>query len=200
MEYLERYKSHILLALVFAIVFGGYVLSERRPQPAPIEIIDPTPAATVTPVAIRVHVVGAVWASGVYSLPAGSRWLEAVEAAGGLTGAADVEMVNLADHLHDGQQIRIPLRGATAPPGPTSAAAPRVSAPETSGRPGSLVNINSATAPELDELPGIGPTYAARIIAYRQEHGRFVETIEIMQVKGIGPACYDRIKDLIATD
>jgi competence protein ComEA len=198
MEWLGRYRSHILLSLAWIIVCGAVVFYERRPQLEPVSIIEPTSAPVATVAPIRVHVVGAIRQPGVYALPPGSRWLEAVEAAGGLTTDADAESVNLADHVVDGQQIRIPQIGLAVPPSPTPSnlRSGSVVLPAAGGR----VNINTASAQELDTLPGIGPTYAARIIAYREEHGPFQDPADVMQVKGIGPACYEGMRDLITVN
>jgi len=114
-----------------------------------------------------------------------------VEAAGGLADDATQEGINLAAYVRDGQQVYIPARGAAAQPESAS----RSIAPVTDAN--GLVDINTATADELESLPGIGATYAERIIAYRQEHGPFTDPAQIMEVKGIGPACYEEIKSLI---
>lgn len=198
MELLARYRGYILLSLIWIIVCGAVVFYERRPQVEPISIHEPTgtPVPTVAP--MRVHVVGAIQQPGVYALPSGSRWLEAVEAAGGMTADADAESVNLADHLVDGQQIRIPYIGLAVPPSPTPSRLGSGGAVLSSI--GARININTASAQELDSLPGIGPTYAARIIAYREEHGPFQDPADVMEVKGIGPACYEDIRELITVD
>jgi competence protein ComEA len=198
MEWLVRYRSYILLSLAWIIVCGAVVFYQRRPQVAPISILDPTDTPTATAVPMRVHVVGAIQQPGVYALPPGSRWLEAVEAAGGLAADADTESVNLADHLVDGQQIRIPQVGLAMPPSPTPSQ--QRSGSLVLPAPGGRININAASAQELDTLPGIGPTYAARIITYREEHGPFRDPADVMQVKGIGPVCYEGIRDLITVD
>jgi competence protein ComEA len=190
METLLRHRGYVVLTLVYVILFGGYVLYEHRPQLEPVEIVEPTVAPTLAPAPIQVHVAGAVRRPGVYTLPAGSRLLQAVEAAGGLTEAADEEAVNLADYVRDGQQVHIAGRGTPSAPRPTSMTA------ESAGAQG-LVNINTATAAELESLPGIGKAYAERIIAYRQEHGPFTDPAQIMEVKGIGPARYEQIRLLI---
>ncbi len=191
MEAILRYRGYIILSLVYAVIFGGYVVYERRPQPEPIEIVEPTAASTPTPAPLQVHVTGAVRQPGVYVLPPGSRLLQAVEAAGGLADDATQEGINLAAYVRDGQQVYIPARGAAAQPESAS----RSIAPVTDAN--GLVDINTATADELESLPGIGATYAERIIAYRQEHGPFTDPAQIMEVKGIGPACYEEIKSLI---
>ncbi|MFH1086232.1 MAG: ComEA family DNA-binding protein [Chloroflexota bacterium] len=198
-EALRRYRGYILLSLVFAILFGAYVAYERRPQPQPIELITPVPMPTATLVPIRVDVAGAVRQPGVYALPPESRWAEAVAAAGGLAEDADRERTNLAARRVDGQQVYIPRLGQTPPPSPAVGAGGAPPATGPSGG-GTRVNINTANAADLDALPGIGPALAGRIIAYRQAQGPFRTTADVMQVNGIGPACYEQIKDLIRTE
>jgi competence protein ComEA len=194
MEAWRRYRGYILFSLVYLILFGGYVLYERRPQPEPLLISEPTLAPTRL-VTVQVHVAGAVRQPGVYALPAEARLLQAIEAAGGLADEADAERLNLAERLRDGQRIYVTRSGATAPAPLT----PETRSVAVGGLgPGSgLVNLNTATAAELDALPGIGPAYAERIIAYRAAHGPFRHTADLMQVQGIGTATYERIKALI---
>jgi competence protein ComEA len=168
-----------------------------RPQPEPIEIVYPTVAPTPSPGPLVVHVVGAVRHPGVYALPQQSRLADAVAAAGGLTEEADVATVNLADWARDGQQIRIPEAGAQPSAGPTLAegVVSRLSEPVDVVT--DKVNLNTATLDELDALPGIGPVYAQRIIDYRETQGPFEDPAEIMEIKGIGPACYEGLKDCV---
>ncbi|NLG28964.1 MAG: ComEA family DNA-binding protein [Chloroflexi bacterium] len=197
MQTLVRYRGYLALTLIFAIAFGTYVLYERRPQPEPIVITTPPPTATPTASPLVVHVVGAVRAPGVYALAPGSRVQHAVEAAGGLTEAADTLSINLADYAFDGQQIRVPERGAATSPIPTPGAAASTARSGAITPPGALINVNSATLAELDALPGIGPAYAQRIIDYRTEHGPFTSPEQLRNVSGIGPATYERIAGLI---
>ncbi|MFO7916899.1 MAG: helix-hairpin-helix domain-containing protein [Anaerolineae bacterium] len=193
MDALSRYRGYITLTLVYAILFGTYVLYDRRPQPEPMEIVQPTETLTPTPVPIRIHVVGAVNRPGVYALAPDSRWLDAVWAAEGMTDDAHVEAVNLAGFLQDGQQVWIPRMGeATRPP------------PESSGPDRGLdsqatrqININTASAADLEGLPGIGPVYAQRIVDYRESNGPFSDPSQIMKVKGIGEGRYEEITALI---
>jgi len=195
MDLLARYRSHIILSLVWAILFGGYVLYDHWPRPEPIEIVEPTPSLVPTGAPIQVHVAGAVQHPGVYALPPGSRLLQAVEAAGGFADQADPDQANLADYLADGQQVYIPGRGTPMPPHPTPLVQPARAVGVSLA--GDKVNINTASAAELDALPGIGPTLAERIIAYRQDHGPFAEPAQIVEVEGIGQALYQKISGLI---
>jgi competence protein ComEA len=159
---------------------------------------------------IIVHVCGAVTIEGVYELPAGSRVVDAVKAAGGFTEDADSAFVNQAAALTDGMKIKIPTveevaagqaseevasdasaTGAMVSDGLSSDNS--VNASSTDG----LVNINTASKEQLCEIPGIGESRADSIISYRQEHGRFNSIEDIMQVSGIKEKFFTKIKDYI---
>ena len=136
-----------------------------------------------------VQVVGAVRRPGVYRLRSGQRVDDAVQTAGGPTRRADLAGVNLAAKVSDGQQIIVPAAGAAAggPAGPgASAAAP--------GRP---LNLNTATPEQLDQLDGVGPATAQKIVAYRQAHGGFRSVSELDQVPGIGEKKLAALKDRV---
>jgi competence protein ComEA len=146
-----------------------------------------------------VQVVGAVRRPGVYRLIAGRRVDDAVREAGGATRRADLAGVNLAAKLSDGQQIVVPAIGAggagVAAPGVTGSAAGAVAtAGATQGAP---VNLNTATAEQLDQLDGVGPATAQKIVAYRQQHGGFRSTSELDQVPGIGQKKLAALKDRV---
>jgi len=192
-------------SLLFAILLGATFFRLRRPQPAPIVISavepppKPTTAATITPLPIRVYVSGAVLVPGVYALPWDSRVEDAVAAAGGGAADADLPRVNLAARLRDEQQIYVPGQAeAVTPVLPT--APPPASSTGTSRTPGQKININTASAAELEALPGIGPVLAQRIIDYRQANGPFGRLEDIKKVKGIGDKTFEDLKDLIATE
>lgn len=138
---------------------------------------------------IYVHVCGAVAEPGVVQIPAGSRAQAAVDAAGGFTEAADTSYVNLAASIEDGEQLYIPTKEEAEELRKNQAAA-------ESG----IVNLNTADVRLLCTLPGIGESRAGDIVAYRQEHGGFTDTKEIMQVPGIKASTYEKIKDLITAD
>jgi competence protein ComEA len=133
-----------------------------------------------------VDVVGAVRRPGLYRLPHGTRVADAVRLAGGATPRAQLELVNLAAPLADGEQILVPRAGTVAA-GP---AAP-------GGAPVAPVQLSVATAEQLDALPGIGPATAAKIVAYRQEHGPFHAVDDLAGVSGIGPAKLAALKGLV---
>lgn len=144
----------------------------------------PTLAADVV-----VHVAGQVASPGVVTLPAGSRVQDAVVAAGGPRGDADLDAVNLARPLVDGEQVYVPAPGQAPPASSIGGSGPDASA--------GLVNLNTADSTRLQALPGIGPSLAQRILDWRTEHGGFQSVGELEEVSGIGPAIMANIADLV---
>ncbi len=142
---------------------------------------------------IAVHVVGAVGSPGVYMVEKGSRVQDAVMAAGGFSDDACTDAVNLAREAVDGEQILIPTNEEVQSGTYVSSS----SYQSASGQATQLVNINTATEEQLDELPGVGPSTAQKIIAYREANGGFSSIEEIKEVSGIGDSRYEQIKDLI---
>jgi competence protein ComEA len=137
-----------------------------------------------------VQVAGEVRRPGVFRVRAGGRVDDAVRQAGGLTRRADLTGVNLAAKVEDGKQVIVPVRGAAAataaPAG--AAGATGASAPGAGGAaPGTPLNLNTATLEQLDQLDGVGPATARKIVGYRQQHGGFRSIDELDQVPGIGP-------------
>lgn len=149
---------------------------------------------------VIVHVAGAVVRPGVQQLSGGARVVDAVDRAGGPTPDAELARVNLAALLQDGQQVYIPRVGEPMPP-PPAASAPQAGSGGTtgpaSGGPAGPVNLNTASADELDTLPGVGPTTAAAIIAHRQEQGPFTTVDQLLDVRGIGDAKLAELRDLV---
>ena len=152
------------------------------------------PAAAGLPTAagvLLVHVVGQVRRPGVVRLAPGARVLDAVQAAGGATSAADLNRLNLARPVADGEQIVVPKPGESIPVGgaPGAGGAGVGSAgqgPTAAGAAGGLVDLNTADASALDSLPGVGPVLAQRILDWRTQHGRFSSVDELGEVSGIG--------------
>ena len=134
-----------------------------------------------------VHVVGAVRRPGLFRLGEGARVADAVERAGGPTRRADLTVVNLAAPLADGQQVIVPVR---LPPGSPAAAA-------GGATPGGKVSLAVATVEQLDELPGIGPITAQKIVDWRAAHGPFGSVEDLDDVPGIGPARVEQLRDLV---
>lgn len=176
--------------MISGILFGLFVAAlvwvvARNPGG---EAVTLRPVPTDKP--IIVHITGAVPRPGVYALPKGARVQDAVSAAGGFLAEADKETINLAQLLEDGERLDIPYIEGFSPVIPTAA-------PEVVEATTELININTASSFELESLPGIGPTTAQKIIAYRDENGPFLSIEDIINVSGIGPGTYERIKDLI---
>jgi competence protein ComEA len=134
-----------------------------------------------------VDVAGAVRRPGLHELAPGTRIADAVAAAGGATAKADINAVNLAAPIADGEQIVVPARGSVVA-GASSGAAPSPTAP---------VDLNSASLEQLDALPGIGPTTAQKILDYRQAHGSFHSIAELDAVPGIGQGRIEQLKGLV---
>ena len=135
---------------------------------------------------VVVYVSGAVASPGVLTLPATSRVIDAITAAGGATPEADLESINLARILVDGEQIWVGVVGEAPPPGSSAAGS-------TAGT-GTCVRLATATEDELQTLPGIGPALATRIISYRATHPRLSSVEELDDVPGIGPSLIEKIR------
>ena len=150
---------------------------------------------------VVVHVTGAVSRPGVVTLPPGSRVTDAINAVGGASAEADTQQLNLARVLTDGEQIRVPRIGEVLPdpaPQPGGATTPGArTAPGKSGDGGAsgTVNINTASASELEKLPGIGPALAQRIVEYRDSHGPFASVDSLTDVPGIGKAKLEGLRE-----
>jgi competence protein ComEA len=184
---------------VVAIVGGGWWLL-RAPTP-PTEAGLPfaststvaattTGPATTVPAAVVVHVAGAVARPGVYELPGDARVHGALDAAGGATADAAPGALNLAAPLSDGARIYVPAIGEEVPPpSPVPAAGPTT--------PAGPLDLNRATADELDRLPGVGPATAQAIVDHRTTNGPFASVDDLEAVRGIGPAKLDAIRDLV---
>ena len=195
MQFDRRLVLVLLLAGGAALIVVGRILpgsSAPAPEPAPVVSVGAGAQAPLgEPVRgpVVVDVVGAVRHPGVYRLPAGSRARDAVRRAGGARKRADLDSVNLATLLADGEQVRVPLLPAAAA---IAAAGP------VAGAPPAIVHLNSADAGALDALDGIGPSLAARIVAYRIAHGGFRSVDELDEVSGIGPKRLESLRPLLA--
>ena len=176
---LVRRSGQLVAGVLVGLLLGGvYTLLSAQPRGKPVELLPPQP--------LRVHVAGAVARPDVYSLPPGAILQDAIAAAGGLQAQADLSRLNLAQPLADGQRIEVPLQVETA----ASSGSQSVT---SEGR----LKLNSATAPELEQLPGVGPVLAQKIIDYREQYGPFQRIEDLLQVDGIGPAKLEGLRDLI---
>jgi competence protein ComEA len=135
---------------------------------------------------IYVHLLGALVRPGLYALPADSRAVDAVAAAGGYTDDADRGALNLARFLSDGEQVYVPVEGEEPLTGPGAISSA-----------GSKVNLNTADAAVLETLPRVGPAMAERIIAWREANGRFTAPEDLKSVSGIGDKTFEAMRDLI---
>jgi len=173
-------------------------------KPAPVPTTGPAAGPgglSATSGSVVVHVTGAVSRPGVVTLPPGSRVTDAINAVGGASAEADTQQLNLARVLSDGEQIRVPRIGEVLPdpapqPGGDAASGART-APGKSGDGGAsgTVNINTASASELEKLPGIGPALAQRIVEYRDSHGPFASVDSLTDVPGIGKAKLEGLRE-----
>ncbi len=174
----------LVLGIVIGLLAAGLVLLIASPaRNNPILILP-----TGTPANLYVHVAGMVNNPGIVILPPGSRVEQAIQAAGGMSADAETNALNLAARLTDGQKIYVPRIGETMI---------TQTNPGNSSNPTEKLDINLATQEQLERLPGIGPSKAADILAYRQNQGRFVTIEDIQNVPGIGPAMFEKIRDLI---
>lgn len=155
---------------------------------------------------LTVHVAGAVHRPGVYRMRPGSRVDDAIDRAGGARLRADLGALNLAAKLEDGRQVLVPRRPPAGQPGAAAAAGAAQPAPAPGGAtgpatatapPGPPINLNTATIEQLDQLDGIGPTTAQKILQYRQEHGGFSSVEELKNVPGIGDTRYATLKERV---
>ena len=189
-----RYKWILLLGIVVLVLVAVVLIQVLRPSPQPVRLSTsiplPTQEATPTAYTLRVYVSGAVHHPDVYTIPQDSIVKDAMEAAGGPTEEADLERINLALPVTDGQQVHVPRQGEDNPP-----VQPPSGQPATGGK----VNINTADSAALESLPGIGPSLAQRIIDHRQINGPFERIEDVMEVSGIGEATFEGIQDLITT-
>jgi competence protein ComEA len=179
----------LLLCALAVVLVAGRVLRPAAPRSAAPPLLPGTSATRTRQQAAKllvVDVAGAVRVAGLYRLPQGSRIADAIGRAGGATPRADVDLVNLAAPLADGEQVVVPAKGTGSSPGSTGGAGP--TAP---------VDLNSATAEQLDALPGIGPVTADKIVAYRQAHGPFTSVDDLDAIPGIGPARIENLRGLV---
>ncbi|RPI33564.1 MAG: ComEA family DNA-binding protein [Chloroflexota bacterium] len=171
---------------------GVLILVTRQPRGEAITLSPPPTSAPLV-----VHVAGAVHNPGLCSLPRGSRVADAIEAAGGLLPDADSRSINLAAVVSDGQRIAVPFVSQATPL--TESIAP-AGEPSPTQAPDWPININTATQAQLESLPAIGPSTALKIIAYREQNGPFQSIDGILDVPDIGPATFEKIRDLITIE
>ncbi|HQF96680.1 MAG TPA: helix-hairpin-helix domain-containing protein [Microthrixaceae bacterium] len=157
----------------------------------------PRSGSSVDPGTVVVHVAGAVAAPGLVTLPAGSRVADAVARAGGLRADADGDRINLAAPVSDGVRVFIPVVGQPDPPLAVAVTGGPAESASATPSPTQPLDLNTATAEQLEALPGVGPSTAAAIVAYRTEHGQFRSVDELQEVRGIGPAKFEAVESSV---
>lgn len=202
-ELLEHWRIPLIVILVLALLAGLVVLFIRWPRSTPpgARLAGPPSTPLISPAGVypaistptprqqtmKVYVTGAVARPGVYPFREGERVEDALQAAGGATEDADLTRLNMAQRLRDEGQIVVPRRGET--PAAAAGAAPQAQ----TGK----ININSASVAELDALPGIGATYAQRIIDYRTANGPFQRISDLLDKKIVPQSTFDKIENLV---
>lgn len=190
----DERRSHLFLwiaAGLLLLAVGYRVLGDRSPATPPVAIEEPGSGkpSRPPPARVYVHVAGAVRHPGLYRVRDGARVGAALELAGGPTRNADLAGTNLAARVQDGQQILVRARGAA----PAPAAAGDTAADATTGP----ISLASATQAQLEELDGIGPTLASRILEYRDAHGGFRSVEELGEVDGIGDVRLEALRQAV---
>jgi competence protein ComEA len=188
------------VAAIGAVLAGLWL---TRPPAPPPEVslpfasttasLAPGPSSAVAAEAVVVHVAGAVVDPGVHELPAGSRVVDAIEAAGGLAADADGSRINLAALVADGERVYVPKVGEAAPPSVAGDGGASGAGGEAEGP----VDLNQADEAALDALPGVGPATAAAIIQHREQIGRFTSVDQLLDVRGIGEAKLEQLRPLV---
>ena len=175
--------AYLVLAVALAVL--AWRVAGRTPGSTQPDVARPVVVTPREPTELLVHVAGAVRKPSVYRIAGDGRVIQAIRLAGGPTPAADLGLVNLAAPLQDGQQVLVPGRLATAAAGAGAAGGVAPTGP---------VSLSSATAEQLDALDGIGPTLAARIVAWRTQHGGFSSVDQLLDVPGIGETRLEAMK------
>jgi competence protein ComEA len=177
----------VLLVFLFVAAVSAILISLNSAKPYQtadaVEAVDQTPAQAIQAPTIFVHVVGEVAKPGIYSVDAGARVFDAIFAAGGFTELADQASVNLAREVSDGEQVLILTTGQAAVTG--------------SAKSSQLISLNRASQAELEQLPGVGPTLAGRMLDWRIANGGFKKKEDLMKVSGIGQKLFASMKDLV---
>jgi competence protein ComEA len=188
----ERRWGSVVLACLAVAAAVAWFRAGTHAAASPAAAATPPPvsssrASPTSGAAVVIDIVGAVKHPGIVRMATGARVVDAIAAAGGARHDADVQQLNLAARLVDGERIAVPRHGETLPSTPDSST-PGSNAP---------VDLNSATADQLDALPGIGPATADAIVRDREAHGAFRSIDDLARVRGIGPAKLEQLRELV---
>ncbi|MBM2822000.1 MAG: ComEA family DNA-binding protein [Thermoleophilia bacterium] len=188
----------VLSVLLLVLALAGHRLAQAGTASAP-DVVAPLEPVAQAPArsALVVHVVGAVRRPGLYRLREGARVADAVSRAGGATRGAELAALNLAAPLVDGIQVLVPRRAAASQALEATGADPSADVASGTVGLGRKLSLSSATADQLDELPGVGPITAQKILDYRAEHGPFRSVDDLDAVPGIGPTRIEQLRDLV---
>lgn len=194
----------ISIAIFICIIIGIILMHNQEDNYTEfenIEILDTTPGEiTQKEKNIKIHISGETNYNGILELPEGSRIDDAIKKAGGVTQNADINKINLAYELSDGQKLNIPSKIV----GADASVCPRIITNENEegiiediDKKDEKININKATQTQLETLPGVGPSLALKIIKYREQNGKFNNIEELKNVSGVGENKYEELKELI---
>lgn len=206
-KYIEKNKKYVIIGLIFCILIIAIIIVKQfdTEEKETLELISIEENTENTETVeeeedykIVIHITGEVNNEGIIEIKEGGRISDAIEEAGGLTKEADLERVNLAYELEDGQKIYIPNKKDKDIEEYVTEGVDDIVLPDELSKAGDgLVNINKASSEELQELDGIGEALAENIIAYRENNGKFKNIEDIKNVSGIGDSKYEKIKDNI---
>jgi len=191
-------------AVIGSLAAGAVLLWGRhRVDAEPVSVAAALPRAvrvtttTAPSPPLVVHVAGAVTRPGLVTVPEGARVADAVAAAGGVRSDADTVRLNLAERLVDGSRLYVPSAGESEPPLVVTAAGGGSGGGGGPGAPAGPLDLNTATAAQLETLPGVGPATATAIVTHRERNGRFVSVDGLGDVRGIGPSKLEALRPLV---
>lgn len=187
----QQIAVYVAAAIAIALIGARYLKDSGNAEPQRSADAPARVSVRKSDRRVYVHVTGAVRRPGVYRLPSWARLDLAIMRAGGATRAADLVGVNLAAKVSDGQQVIVPRRG------PSGGAAAGATGADAAGEANAPISLNTATAEQLDELEGVGPATAQKILDWRKQHGGFRSVEDLQQISGIGPKRFKTLKDKV---
>jgi competence protein ComEA len=187
----QQLAVYVAAAIAIALIGARYLKESKSAEPAAKPQASRVRVHRTGGGGVYVHVTGAVRRPGVYRVPGWARLQAVVRRAGGANSAADLQGVNLAAKVSDGQQVIVPSRAAAGMASGTGS--PAVGATAGAGP----ISLNAATPEQLDELEGIGPATAQKILDWRKQHGGFRSVDDLKQITGIGPKRFESLKDKV---